>query len=78
MLVEGSAAEEVQGVGSTLVRIASGTSAQCVAGSLRVGNVLGMVVQWPELANGTPVTPAMRHGGLTPSDSALCGGVVGI
>ena len=34
----------------------------------QVGNVLGMVVQWPELADGTPVTPVVRHGGLTPPD----------
>ena len=27
-----------------------------------------MAEQWPELADGTPVTATMRNGGLTPSD----------
>ena len=45
MLVEGSAAEEVQGVGSTVAGAASGTFAQSTAGSHKVGIVLGMVVQ---------------------------------
>jgi len=53
-------------------------SAQGAAGSHRVGAVLGIAAQWLELADGTPVIPTVRHGGLTPLDSALCGGVVGI
>jgi len=69
MLVEGSAMEEVQGVGSTAVGAVPVKSAQGDAGSHRTGAVPGMVVQWPELADGTPVTPAVRHGGLTPPDS---------
>ena len=45
MLVEGSAAEEVQGVGSTAAGAVPDMSAQGVAGSHNVGTVLGMVVQ---------------------------------
>jgi len=41
-----------------------GTSAQGVAGSHSVGIVLGMAEQYPELADGTPVTPSMRAGGI--------------
>ena len=78
MLDEGSTVEEVQGVGSTAARAVPGTSAQGVAGSHRTGAVPGMAVQWPKLADGTPVTPVVRNGGLTPADSTLCGGVVGI
>ena len=78
MLAEGPAIEVVQGVGSTAARAVPGTPAQGVAGSHRTGAVPGMAVQWPELADRTPVTPAVRNGGLTLADSALCGGVVGI
>ena len=53
-------------------------SAQGVAGSHRTGAVPGIAAQWPELADETPVTLAVRYTGQTPSDSALCGGVVGI
>ena len=55
-----------------------GMSALGDAGSHRAGAEPGMAVQWPELADETSVTLAVRHGGLTPSDSPLCGGVVGI
>ena len=78
MPIEGSVAEEVRGVGSTVAGAVPGTSAQGVAGSHRTGAVPGMEVLWPELADGTPVTPAVWNGGLTLTDSALCGGVVGI
>ena len=78
MLAEGSAVEEIKGVGSTAVRAVPGTLAQGVAGSHRNGAVPGMAVRWPELADRTPVAPAVWNGGLTPADSALCGGVVGI
>ena len=78
MLAKGSAVEEVQGVGNTAMRAVPGTSAQGVAGSHRNGAVPGMAVRWPELADRTPVTPAVRNGGLTPAVSTLCGGVVGI
>ena len=70
--------EEVQGVGSTAAGTVPVKSAQGDAGSHRTGAVPGMAVQWPELADGTPVTPAVWNGGLTLTDSALCGGVVGI
>ena len=78
MLAEGPAIEVVQGVGSTASRTVQGTSAQGIAGSHMTGAVPGMAVLWPELADGTPVTPAVWNGGLTLTDSALCGGVVGI
>ena len=78
MSTKGSAIEEVQGVGSTMVGTVPGMFALGDAGSHRAGAEPGMAVQWPELADGTSVTLAVRHGGLTPSDSALCGGVVGI
>jgi len=55
-----------------------GMSALGDVGSHRAGAEPGMAVQWPELADRISVTPAVRHGGRTPSDSALCGGVVGI
>jgi hypothetical protein len=64
MLAEVFAVEDVQGVGSTAARAMPGTSAQGVAGSHRTGAVPGMAAQWPELADGTPVTPAVRNGGL--------------
>ena len=51
-----------------MVGTASGMSAQGVAGSHRTEAVPGMVAQWPELADETPVTPTVRHGVLTPSD----------
>ena len=53
-------------------------SAQGAVGSHRVGAGPGIVAQWPEWADETPVTLDVRHGYLTPLDSALCGGVVGI
>ena len=61
-----------------MVGTVPGMSALGDAGSHRAGAEPGIAVQWPELADGTLVTPVVRHGGLTPSDSALCGGVVGI
>jgi len=78
MPAKGSVVEEVHGVGSTVVGTVLGMSALGDAGSHRAGAEPGIAVQWPELVDRTPVTPAVRHGGLTPSDSALCGGVVGI
>ena len=78
MPIEGSVAEEVRGVGSTMAGAAPGTSAQDTVGSHSVVTVMGMPEQWPELADGTPVTAAVRYGGLTSFDSALRGGVVGI
>ena len=75
---EGSAVEEVQGVGSTVAGTVSGMSAQRASGLHRVCTAPGTAAQWPELADGTPVTPAVWHGGLTPSDPALRGRVVGI
>ena len=44
MLAEGSAAEEIQGLGSTAVRAVPGTFAQDVAGSHRTGAVPEMAV----------------------------------
>ena len=69
MSPEGPTVEEVRGVGSTVVGAESGMSAQGTAGSHRVGAVPRIAAQWPELADGTPVTPAVRYGGLTPFDS---------
>jgi hypothetical protein len=78
MLAEGSSVEG--GTGSWQHNIES--SAWHVRTGRRrfpqTGAVPGMAVQWPELADGTPVSPAVRNGGLTPADSTLCGGVVGI
>ena len=78
MLIEGSAVEKVHGVGSTVVGVVPGTFAQSVASSHNVAAVPGMAEQRPELVDGTPVTAAVRHGDLTPPDSPLHGGVVGI
>jgi len=78
MLIEGSALEKVHRVGSTVVGVVPGTAAQSVTGSYSVAAVPGMAEQRPELAEGTPVTAAVRHGDLTPPDSPLHGGVVGI
>jgi len=78
MLAESSVVEGVQVVGSTAAGALPDMSAQGVAGFHRIGAVPRMGVQWPELADGTPVTPTVRNGGLTLADSALCGGVVGI
>ena len=45
MLIEGSVAEEVRGVGSTMAGAAPGTSAQDAAGSHSVDTVLVMAEQ---------------------------------
>ena len=68
MLAKGPTIEEVQGVGSIAAGAVSVMSAQRAAGSHRAGTALGMVAQWSELADGTPVIPAMQNGGMTPSD----------
>ena len=78
MFAEGPAVEIVRGVGSTVAGTASGMSAQCVAGSHRACTMPGIAAQWLELVDRTPFSPAVRYGGLTPSDSVLYGGVVGI
>jgi len=78
MLAEGPTEEKVRGVGSTVAGVVLGVSAQRVAGSHRVRTAPGIAAQWPELVDGTPVTPAVRCGGLKPADSAHRGGVVGI
>ena len=68
MPIEGSTAEKVRGVGSTVARATPGTSAQDAAGSHSADTVLGMVEKWPELADGTSVTADVWRDGLTPSD----------
>ena len=78
MLAKGSAVEGLHGVGSTAVGAVPGMPAQGVVGFDSTEAVPGMAVQWPELADGTLVTPFVRNGGLTPADSVLCSGVVGI
>ena len=71
MPFEGPAAEEVHGVGSTVEGAAPRTFAQCVAGSHNGATVPGMAEQRPELADGIPVTAAVRSGGLTPCDPGV-------
>jgi len=78
MFADGPVVERVRGVGSTVAGTASGMSAQRIAGSHWACTAPGIAAQWLELVDRTPITPAVRYGGLTLSDSALCGGVVGI
>ena len=72
MPIEGSAAGKVHGavreVGSTVTGAVLGMFAQGVTGSHSGATVPGMAEQRPELADGIPVTAAVRSSGLTPSD----------
>ena len=71
MPFEGSAAEKVRGVGSTVEGAAPSTSTQCVVGSHSVATAPGMAEQRPELADGILVTAGVRSGGLMSCDPGV-------